>query len=371
MPITTLSVIQSAILIRALAFRTQAMRRIIAVVAGGVVGTILALRGFGAWALVARFAFETLIDCVAAWVLTPWRPTLTVSRSELRELVTFGSRIVGAYSIAFLTRRMDDIVVGLVLGPAILGYFAVATRGMLLVTEVALRAAQKTALPVFSRLQGQPDRLRAAYYESIELASALASPIFVGMSAVAIELCPTLFGARWTPSVDAMRVLGFAGAAIAVSAFTLPALVAAGRPAWLFYLSLIEAALSVVTSVVAARWGLTAIAVGYVLRSYLLVPVALLFIRKSLAIRPSEVAARMIRPCCASVLMAGAVEFSRSLLSGWSAPSRLVPLVAVGALTYTAAIFLIARPTVERLIARVRGSRMAAQTEPGDGSVSA
>jgi PST family polysaccharide transporter len=358
-PITTLGVIQSAVLTRELAFRTQAVRRLFAVAGGGIVGVALAFNGFGAWALVARFVVETSIYSAIAWMWSPWSPGITVSKADAREFVSFASRVAGAYIISFLNRRVDDFVVGLVLGPAVLGFFAVATRGIVLVTEVALRAAQRTAMPIFSRLQDQPERLRAAYYDALEFAVALASPVFVGMAAVANELTFTLFGARWAPVVPAMSVLGFSGIAVAVSAFNIPVLIATGRPTWLFYLSVIEAVLSVTSSVVAARWGLLAVATAYVVRSYLVVPIGLFLIRESLGIRFWHILKLVYPPALASIAMVGMAALFRTLCHTFSPPVRLLLLTSVGGVTYVSVMMLTARTTVERLFRLARGVRNA------------
>jgi PST family polysaccharide transporter len=363
-PLTTLGVIQSAVLTRELAFRAQAIRRLIAVAVGGLFGVALAIRGLGAWALVARFVAETAVYSALAWLLSPWSPGTRVSRADAREFVSFATRVSGAFVISFLTRRVDDFVVGLVLGPAILGYFAVATRGIVLVTEVALRAAQRTAMPVFSRLQDEPERLRAAYYDALEFSVALASPVFVGMAAVATELCLTLFGAKWEPAIPAMSVLGFSGIAVAVSAFNIPILIATGRPTWLFHLSVIEAVVSVASSVLAARWGLLAVAVAYVLRSYLLAPIGLLYVRGSLGIQIARITRSIGPPALASVAMVAAVMLFRGLCSTWSAPVRLVLLTLVGAATYMSIMMVVARPTVERLLRLARGVRTASLGTP-------
>jgi PST family polysaccharide transporter len=362
LPVTTLGVIQSAVLTRGLAFRTQALRRLIAVLSGGVLGVVLALSGFGVWSLVARFVAETVVYSFIAWIWTPWSPGRAVSRADAREFVSFAVRVAGAYLISFFNRRIDDLVVGLVLGPVVLGYFAVATRGVLLVTEVALRAAQRTAMPIFSRLQDDPGRLRSAYYEAMEFAVALASPIFVGMAAVAGELCFTLFGSRWAPVVPAMRVLGYSGVAVAVAAFSGPILIARGKPAWLFYLSLIEAALSVSSSVVAAHYGLLAVAWAYVVRSYLLVPISLLLVRATLGIEISRVLRRMFAPVVASVLMVGMVALVRELCATWAPAFRLLVLAPVGAATYALTLFLLARGTVDKLVSLAQTLRPSAAT---------
>jgi PST family polysaccharide transporter len=363
-PITSLGVIQSAVLTRELAFRAQAIRRLFAVAGGGVVGLVLAFRGFGAWALVARFVVETAVYSAIAWMWSPWNPGTRVSRRDAREFTSFASRVAGAYLISFFNRRIDDLVVGLVLGPTILGYFAVATRGVLLVTEVALRAVQRTAMPIFARLQDEPDRLREAYYEAVALAVALASPIFIGMAAVASELCVVMFGAKWAPVIPAMSVLGFSGIAVAVSAFNMPVLIATGRPAWLFYLSIVEAVVSIASSILAARFGLLAVAFAYVVRSYLLVPLGLLLVRRSLGVSIARVARSVYAPAVASAVMVGVVLLLRPALASHGPALRLVVLVVASAATYVMVMALTARSTVERLIELARGARAPAPPLP-------
>lgn len=356
LPLITLATVQTALLTRDLSFRTLAKRRLIAVVTGGVIGVVSAFRGLEVWALVARFGCEMAMACVLAWVLTPYRPQLVFSRADARSLFTFSSRIMGAGILAFFTRRVDDIVVGLFLGPVALGYFAVATRAIVLVTEVALRAAQRTALPVFSQLRGRPERTSAAFHGAVALASALATPIFVGMSAVAPELCVAVFGPKWQPVVPAMRLVGFSGGAIAIAAFVEPLLISTGRSSWVFYESAYEAVVSVGCSLVSVRFGLVAVAVGYVVRSYASLPLGLYLVRRDTGVRIGPVLKSALAPALASLTMWFGVAGLRGVLHELGPAARLLALVPAGALIYAVVLRVLARSTVERLLGLARGA---------------
>ena len=358
LPVITLATVQTALLTRELSFRTLAKRRLVAVVAGGVVGVVLAFRGFGVWALVARFGVEMVMACIMAWVLTPWRPSLAVSRDDARFLASFSSRIIAAGVLAFFTRRVDDIVVGLFLGPVALGYFAVATRSIVLVTEVALRAAQRTALPIFSRLHEWPERKAAAFHDAIELAAALATPVFVGLSAVSEEVCLAVFGAKWLPVVPAMRIVGFSGGAIAVSAFIEPLLVSAGRPLWVFYVAIFEAVVSIGCSLAAVRFGLVAVAVGYVVRSYAALPAGLYLARRGMGISIGRVMKASLAPALAAGAMWASVTVLRAPLQSLAPFTRLMLLVPAGAVVYAVALLVVARSTVERIFVLVRSGSL-------------
>ena len=354
LPIITLATVQQALLTRELAFRTLAKRRLIAVLAGGIVGVVLAFRGFGVWALVARFGCEMAMACVMAWVLVPFRPQWTFSRDDARVLAAFSSRIVAAGILAFFTRRVDDIVVGLFLGPVALGYFAVATRSVVLVTEVALRAAQRTALPIFARMS-EPERTARAFHGAVELAAAFATPVFVGMSAVSEELCLAVFGPKWLPVVPAMRIVGFSGGAIAVAAFVEPLLISLGRPAWVFYVSIFEAIVAIACSLISVHFGLAAVAIGYVVRNYLALPAGLYLARRSVGVSVLRVVKATLVPALAALAMWLSVSGLRLPLAGLPPFVRLLVLVPCGAAVYAAVLWFLARSTVERSFALVRG----------------
>jgi O-antigen/teichoic acid export membrane protein len=355
-PLTTLSAVQTALLIRDIAFRTQAIRRLIAVSTGGVVGLALAFNGFGVWSLVARLAVESFLDCVLAWWLMDWRPAWLVSRTEAMAFLSFGSRIVGGFAIGFMGKRADELLIGLVLGSTSLGYFAVAARAMSLVTEVALRAVQRTAVPVFSRLQDQPERLRRVVYSGVEFASAVACPVLIGMSAIAPELCRTLYGNAWEPVIPVMRILGFSGAAVSLSLYTTPLMIAVGRPGWLFRYYLAEALINLVTAALVVRHGIIAVAIAFVVRSYLTLPLTIALANRTIGTTWFELLRLIARPLASSLLMFIAVHYARRVLPLSQVP-MLFTLICAGALVYMLAMFLIGRDTLRRFYALMQELR--------------
>jgi O-antigen/teichoic acid export membrane protein len=357
-PLITLSCVQTALLVRDLAFRTQALRRLIAVVGGGIVGIGLAWFGWGVWSLVARLAVESLLDCVIAWLWTSWRPTLQFARDEAKAYWQFGSRIVGSYSIGYLSRRADELIVGYVLGSAALGYYAVATRAMSLVTEIALRAGQRTAIPVFSHLQDDPVRLREAYYGAVELVAAVAVPIFMGLSAIAPELCITLYGSDWGPVIPPMQILGFAGVALAITIYTAPMLVALGKPNWFLGYTLVETVVNFLAVAFVVRYGIVAVAVAYAVRSYLVLPLSIAMSNRLLGTTTFQLLRRLAAPTLASLVMFAAVSGLRRVVPLPPTLSLLV-LVGTGAMTYVAVMWIVGRQTVLRLHALARQLRPA------------
>jgi O-antigen/teichoic acid export membrane protein len=351
------SAVHNALLVRRLDFRSKALRRLIAVLAGGAAGVTLALLDFGVWALVGKQAVEGLVDCLVVWRTSPWRPGREISKQDARELFGFGKSMVGSNIVKFINRSADDMIVGVFLGPVALGYYSVAFRANVAVTEVALRATSRTALPVFAKLQGDPARMREAYYQALELAALVACPVFLGLSATAPELCLTVFGADWMPSVRPMQVLGLAGVGLAINLYLGPILIAVGQPNVFFRFSLVQGILNVLSFAIAVRWGIEAVAWAFVARTLIVFPAVLWLLRRAIGAEPRRSLALIGVPTFASLIMLGVVSAARHALVGLPALPLLLALVAVGALTYTALMALLARSTMSRLISTLRAAR--------------
>src|SRR5262249_45653332 len=81
--------VHQAKLRREFGYRTLAVRTVLASVVGGVVGVVLALAGFGVWALVANRIVLSAVQTLVVLLTVSWRPRLVFSRTEGRALLGF------------------------------------------------------------------------------------------------------------------------------------------------------------------------------------------------------------------------------------------------------------------------------------------
>ena len=63
-------------------------------IGAGIVGILLAYYGFGAWALVAQYLFNMLVDTFILWITVKWRPKLMFSFKRLKKLFGYGWKIL-------------------------------------------------------------------------------------------------------------------------------------------------------------------------------------------------------------------------------------------------------------------------------------
>lgn len=275
-----LSSVQQAILERQLAFKSLAIRSLIAVFVSGIVGVVMAFLDFGVWSLVGQQLTNGLMQVLVLWRVSNWRPGFRFSTTHAKELFNFGINVSAFNIINFFNRRSDDLLIGYFLGPVALGYYAVAYKLLLVMTQVLISTATKVTFPIFSRLQGEPERLINAFYNATQLASIIAFPMFLGVTVLAPELVKILFGEQWNQSIPVMQILSLIGPVHLILYYNSSVIMALGKPAWRLWIQVINTVTNVISFVAVVQWGIVAVASAYVIRAYLLSPISLIAISK-------------------------------------------------------------------------------------------
>ena len=176
-----LSSVQSAILQRNMQFKIFAVRSLVATVTCGIAGIGAALMGFGVWSLVVKEIVFGSTGALLLWSTSGWRPGFRFSPEHFKELFSFGINIIGFNFLDFFNRRSDDLLIGYFLGTVALGYYSVAYRLLLIMIKLLTNVTIQVALPTFSKLQKEPDRMRAAFYKVTRYTSLVSFPAFLGI----------------------------------------------------------------------------------------------------------------------------------------------------------------------------------------------
>ncbi len=210
--VNSLSSVHQAQLQRQFAFKALAIRNLLGIISGGIVGIIMAVNGLGVWALVAQQLTQESIAMVVLWQAVDWKPRLSFSFKHWQELLNFGLNQLAFNLLAFCNNRADDFLIGYYLGATSLGYYSLAYRILIAMTNLLVNSSSQVALPTFSRLQNDLDRFRNTFYRATQLTSALAFPIFCGVAILAPELIVLLFGEKWIPAIPVLQILAIVGA---------------------------------------------------------------------------------------------------------------------------------------------------------------
>jgi O-antigen/teichoic acid export membrane protein len=224
-----LTVVQLALFERHMRFRALAFREITAVVVGGALGLVLALRGAGVWALVAQQLGFAGTQLVLLWAMSSWRPRLRFSAAHARDLIGFSSGVFLSNLGGFINRRADALLMGIFFGPVAVGLYRLADRFVDNLLDVTMRPVARVSLPFFSRLQNDRAALKDAVASCIRTTLLLTVPAMLVLVACS-DFVMDVMGDDWAPAADVLKLLALVGIGKAVVFFTGPLLFAVARP---------------------------------------------------------------------------------------------------------------------------------------------
>lgn len=340
MVIQALSSTQMAILRRELRFKSLAVRRIVAVVASGIVGIGMAVAGYGVWSLVGQQISSAVFAAMTLWTASDWRPRLRFSLSHAHDLVSYGIFSLGSSLLTFVNRRSDDLLIGYFLGAVPLGYYVVAYRILRVMTDLLIGVISTVALPAFARVQSDLPRLQRGFLRALQMSSLVTFPTFCGVAAAAPDVI-RLFGEKWVPAIPVMQLLALVGIAHTLMYLNASLFKAIGFPSIPLKLNLVTATLNFFGFLLAVRWGIVAVAAVYLLTNCLILPFHVRKLNQMMGLKASEYLAAIVRPLVASLVVVACVLLVGSMIDDQlGLYSRLAIKTAVGAIAYLLSIRL-------------------------------
>jgi O-antigen/teichoic acid export membrane protein len=207
LPLWALTVVPSALLERELKFKLLATRTLAGSAVGGVVGISAAFLGLGVWSLVLQQLVGAALTLVLLWSTVEWRPRLRASRNAFADLAPFSGSVMGNNVLWFVSQRVGQGVTGRGLGVEALGTYSLAVRVVTLGLDSISLPVIRVAMPLFSGIQDQAERLGRVFLRSTSLVCSVALPAFLGLLLIARDLIPLLFGSKWEAAIVPTQIL--------------------------------------------------------------------------------------------------------------------------------------------------------------------
>ena len=274
----------------------------------GIVSITCAAADLGIWALVIGQYAAVTTDTTLNWLVARWRPDFSLaSLGMARELLSFGRHVFASMLIAALPQQLDALIVGKAFGTAALGQFRYGFRLASTAQQVLTAGASYVIYPALARISHEPERIRAALLRSIRWICLVGAPLSLALAPLGVPLAVTLFGDIWREAghaAAAMCVYSLGGGIVSVVGESLKA---AGRPRAMTPLYATVSGLSLAFMLLAIPLGFTAVAGGLSLAALIAGIYALEVASRNFAIERRAIAASVIGPLAAALVMVAAL----------------------------------------------------------------
>lgn len=356
LPLSAMQLIPLTTLSRTLQFKRIAIVQTVSQTVALPVAIVLAIGGFGAWALVGQALAASGVQVVLFRAVQPWRVCFKFSGQDLRLLTYTGIPVLMTRSVGTLRDQGGNLLIGALLGPTSLGIWTIATRIPNLLISIINTAIGSVALPTFSVLRNSDERLRNAFRYSVAVSVVPCFPVLALLTATSPVLIPSVFGSQWETAVPVSQLLTLFYMVTAVHWIEESFWLAVGRPLVEFGTVTASLALHTTAILLLAPLGLQAVAIGIVLRASLMTPVRIALIVRMSPIRLGDYSS-VPRAFIATLLMTMLFVATLALLepAGWS-PAFTALSTCVALILYTYITYFIQRELFVDFRALLRGT---------------
>ncbi|MCC6126726.1 MAG: lipopolysaccharide biosynthesis protein [Pirellulales bacterium] len=351
-----------ALLKRRLRQKEYSTSQTVSMTLGGVVGIVMALGGWGYWALVGQALAAAFLLLCFTFYFSGCRPGLPRFGGEIHGLLRFGGYIGLCNIVAFFQIYLDFILIGRFCGAVELGYYSRAYFLRTLPALYASMALTDVMIAALAALAHDRPRFAAAYHKALGLVAFVGCFAGTLLGVTAAETVRIVFGAKWTAVVPLVVWLSFPAVALPIYQTSGWLFIASGKAREQFWITVALTPVVAICYVIGVlAGGSLGVAIAAACALTIPIPAVLLYCAHRAAGVDYGKTLKIIFPifaCCLAALAAAlAAEYAcRSLAWHWLAVFAIKLLAGSAAYFLTASF--IAKPILHALLARFLHRKM-------------
>lgn len=353
--ITALSAVQATLFVKNLDFKKPTIRTLLSNAVGGLVGVVMALAGYGVWALVGQLLAASIAGTIFLCTASEYRPSWRFSYQHFRQLIGVGSSVVVNGLIWFVTSRLDQLVIGRYAGMTPLGLYVVGGKLPDTIKSATHQPIIDVSIPALAQLQNDHPKMCSVIYRGIELNALVMFPVFVGVAAVAHDLVPFLFGLKWQIASLLTSLLSLYALINILQVFFYPALLASGVTTHYVILNLLQATGVLGACALGVVFGIPWLVVGLIVNALIMSIPSILLLRKRIGLSPARYFQPCLFPALSCVIMTALVlGVAQVLPVHMKLVLRLAIEIATGAAVYISIMYMFRKSTLRNLFEMVQ-----------------
>ncbi len=248
--INATAIVQTNRLMKQMDVKMIAVSNALGLIAGAVVGILLAIYGYGAWAIVWQTIILATVKSFILWVTSHWLPLFKFSWDSLRSIFKVGSGIMVSSFLNIVFQNIYSFFIGNRVGLVSLGYYTQADKWSKMGVSSLSQVLTSSFLPVLSRFQDERERFNRATAKMNRFTAYVLFPAMGFLIVMAEPLFHLLFGTKWDASIVLFQLLLLRGIFTVLSSLYNNYILALGRAKMLVYMELVRDGVALIAIVV-------------------------------------------------------------------------------------------------------------------------
>lgn len=171
-----------------------------------VLGIIMAYAGFGVWAIVFQQLSNNAIDTLILWITVKWRPIKKFSWSRLKNLLSFGWKMLASSLLDTVYNNLRNMIIGKLYTSADLAFYNQGDKFPKLIVTNINTSIDSVLLPTMSNEQDNHVRVKDMTRRAIKISTYIMAPFMIGLAFCAKPIVQIVLTDKWLPCVPYLQI---------------------------------------------------------------------------------------------------------------------------------------------------------------------
>ncbi len=198
--------VQQAYVSRNMLFKRFFFSTLGGTIAAAVAGIVMAMNGFGVWALVAQQVINLFIDTCILWITVKWRPKKLFSFERLKGLFSYGWKLLVSSLLDTVYNDLRQLVIGKMYSSNDLAFYNKGKQFPNLVVNNINTSIDSVLLPSMANVQDNLRHIKSMTRRSIKVSIYTMAPMMMGIAFAAEPLVSLVLTDKWLPCVPFLRI---------------------------------------------------------------------------------------------------------------------------------------------------------------------
>lgn len=205
-PLSAIKTIQHAYVQKNMLFKKFFFSTLGGTLLSGIIGIVIAYKGFGVWALVEQYLVNSVMDLTILFITVKWRPHLKFSIQSAKQLLSYGWKLLVAQFINVIYNESRSLVIGKVYSEKDLAYYNRGSHFPSMIITNINTSISTVLFPAMSKVNKNPDDVKQLTRKSMKMTSYVIFPMMIGMFSVAETMIRVLLTDKWLLCVPFLRL---------------------------------------------------------------------------------------------------------------------------------------------------------------------
>ena len=169
-------------------------------------GIYLAYVGAGVWAIVAQQLSNTTIDTIILWITVRWRPKKMFSWNRLKDLLSFGWKMLVSALLDTVYTNIRSLVIGKMYSSSDLAFYNQGDKLSSVIVNNINTSIDSVLLPTLAKEQDDRERMKNMTRRSIKISTYIMAPLMMGLAFCATSVVDLVLTEKWLPCVPFLQI---------------------------------------------------------------------------------------------------------------------------------------------------------------------